>query len=396
MQPTENPNQHLALETPKDDGLIAPLGAIVVDATADIDLLSNRVETVNNGVELRWEQHYGLNYLPGNKLITELPTSVFGTRKTSEGNQPDRINILPTAFDDLADGDYRISDSYSNVTIHILHRNGGTFFSMRPTAEDQTLEKELETAARTDESNHQAQLVSAQEGESYLDDAMSYYQNLRIEEGELPLTLQLLKKFGYPEVEIEGSKILLVPTPTTMKNMSVAQNVPLRFIDETLDGNMKIFYNAIPPEKYNGSIKDGFSPIGTRDLSYYGHDTETGHLPAILLCGRDLLDIYSPHIVPADEFFSSQTDILDDMTATISSAMESASRGEIGLTRLGQLEHDYSRLYSVGSDEREEDPYVMRKFFAGKLRLLADKGELSRLTSQGLADLEEFLRQAAA
>ncbi len=90
--------------------------------------------------------------------------------------------------------------------------------------------------------------------------------------------------------------------------------IPITLVDE-----LEPIGQATPVKTFVDNYRAGLHTVGTAELDLYIHDVGFDHLPAIIVCGNDLMDIFSTIPQAQDDYeYSLQGQWLDNATSDIS------------------------------------------------------------------------------
>jgi len=132
----------------------------------------------------------------------------------------------------------------------------------------------------------------------------------------------ILSKVGFIyDYDQEGNlSNVLYPEPSRLVNACRKNNIPIE-----LSGVSTFKNTRIPEALYQSIILRGKHPVGTASLSSYMHDIKFDHIPAVIVLGDNLFDIFRSNL-----FLDEQVELADKydtFTSEVSHAIRFITEG---------------------------------------------------------------------
>ncbi len=134
-------------------------------------------------------------------------------------------------------------------------------------------------------------------------------------------TRQIMSRVGYLyDLDPEGDLICAwQPNPHRFQMAAAENRVPIEFNQDGSGGS-----SATGQKIYISSIMRNKHPVKLDRMPWYEHDTNTDHLPAVIVCGDDLFDYINSSRFPV----SVKGDAYDRFSSRLSLALKYLALGE--------------------------------------------------------------------
>lgn len=123
--------------------------------------------------------------------------------------------------------------------------------------------------------------------------------------------------------------VFLTPDPERFWNAAMQNGTPIRFCSKLADDKRRT-----AADEYVETYISGFYPVSSDNLSAYTHDISSGHLTAILIGGKPLLDEFQHIAVDKDlddvEVVKKSAHTLDQATPPLSFSVMKFISGDYG------------------------------------------------------------------
>jgi len=129
----------------------------------------------------------------------------------------------------------------------------------------------------------------------------------------------------------DGTTIIdvLVPDPMRLQKAADTLGIPIHFEPGGRDGGSRI-----SAERYAEIVDSGHHPIGTESQMYYEHDIKVDHMPALIVCGKELFSIFET----GSKYYEGKAHAYDIFTYNISKALKCLFAGDT---------EEYQRIINV-------------------------------------------------